>query len=69
MACRIFSWFFDQGGVIPIVRGGGINQPGMDVALQLLNENKWFHIFSEGGTSPWALVDAHSRAAILNRIC
>ncbi|KAJ3189519.1 hypothetical protein HDU85_003150 [Gaertneriomyces sp. JEL0708] len=42
------SWFFASGRVIPIVRGDGIYQPAMDLAIQKLKNNEWVHIFSEG---------------------
>ncbi|KAJ3300478.1 hypothetical protein HK104_000063 [Borealophlyctis nickersoniae] len=45
---RVFSWFFGAGQVIPIVRGDGIYQPAMDLALEKLNLNRWVHIFPEG---------------------
>ncbi|KAJ3012128.1 hypothetical protein HKX48_006432 [Thoreauomyces humboldtii] len=45
---RTTAWFFASGRVIPIVRGDGIHQPGMDLAVEKLNENGWVHIFSEG---------------------
>ena len=44
----VYSWFFKNGGILPIVRGQGIYQQGMEDALSLLNESKWIHIFSEG---------------------
>ncbi|TPX69813.1 hypothetical protein SpCBS45565_g02171 [Spizellomyces sp. 'palustris'] len=45
---RVTAWFFGSGRVIPIVRGDGIYQPAMDLAIQKLNKNGWVHIFSEG---------------------
>ncbi|KAI9089385.1 acyltransferase-domain-containing protein [Phlyctochytrium arcticum] len=42
------SWFFASGRVIPTVRGDGIYQPALNLALEKLNENGWVHIFSEG---------------------
>ena len=33
---------------MPIIRGNGIYQPCMNEALNLLNQKKWVHIFSEG---------------------
>ncbi|KAI8913940.1 Tafazzin [Powellomyces hirtus] len=42
------AWFFASGRVIPIVRGDGIYQPAMNLAVEKLNDNGWVHIFSEG---------------------
>ncbi|KAI8924280.1 acyltransferase-domain-containing protein [Entophlyctis helioformis] len=42
------SWFFGAGQVLPIVRGTGVYQPSMNRAVDLLNDNRWVHIFSEG---------------------
>jgi monolysocardiolipin acyltransferase len=42
------SRFFSAGRVIPIVRGSGIYQRGMDHAIEVLNNNGWIHLFPEG---------------------
>ncbi|KAI8589199.1 acyltransferase-domain-containing protein [Geranomyces variabilis] len=42
------SWFFGSGQVIPTVRGDGVFQPAIDVALAKLAHNGWIHIFPEG---------------------
>ncbi|KAJ3153960.1 hypothetical protein HDU89_008827 [Geranomyces variabilis] len=42
------SWFFGSGQVIPTVRGDGVFQPAIDVALTKLAHNGWIHIFPEG---------------------
>ena len=42
------SWFFGHGQVIPIVRGGGIYQPAMTHALNILNTDRWLHFFPQG---------------------
>lgn len=45
---RVDSWFFSTGQVIPIVRGQGLNQPGVAKALQVLDAGEWVHVFPEG---------------------
>ncbi|KAH9272512.1 hypothetical protein BASA83_005321 [Batrachochytrium salamandrivorans] len=42
------SWVFETGQALPIVRGDGIYQPVMNQAVDLLNDNRWVHIFPEG---------------------
>lgn len=44
----LFSWFFTCGQVIPIERGDGIHQPAMARATEILNQDGWIHVFSEG---------------------
>jgi monolysocardiolipin acyltransferase len=45
---RIYSRFFSSGQIIPIVRGYGVHQFGVDYAIKKLNENGWVHLFPEG---------------------
>jgi monolysocardiolipin acyltransferase len=45
---RVRSWFFKCGQTLPIIRGDGINQPTMDLAIDYLNNDLWIHIFPEG---------------------
>lgn len=52
----LYSWFFKSGGIIPIERGAGVYQSGMDTALELMAQNRWFHVFSEG----FLILKAHS---------
>lgn len=40
--------FFQSGKVMPIVRGGGIDQPVMQSAAGLVAQGGWLHIFPEG---------------------
>jgi 1-acyl-sn-glycerol-3-phosphate acyltransferase len=43
------SWLFTAGRSVPIVRGGGIDQPGMRYLRDRLAEGAWVHMFPEGG--------------------
>jgi monolysocardiolipin acyltransferase len=43
------SWFFTAGKCAPIVRGGGIEQPAMNLLRDRLRAGDWVHIFPEGG--------------------
>jgi len=45
---KFHALFFAFGKSIPIVRGDGPNQPGMDFALDRLNEGSWLHLYPEG---------------------
>ncbi|XP_078485065.1 tafazzin-like [Ciona intestinalis] len=42
------NYFFGMGKVIPLGRGEGVFQRGMDFAVDRLNNNEWIHIFPEG---------------------
>jgi monolysocardiolipin acyltransferase len=44
----IYSWFFSAGQAIPIERGKGVYQPGMDDSLGIVNKGGWLHFFPEG---------------------
>lgn len=46
---KLTGLFFSQGKCVPIVRGAGFNQPGFHYLQEKLTENKWVHIFPEGG--------------------
>jgi 1-acyl-sn-glycerol-3-phosphate acyltransferase len=43
------AWFYSSGRVVPIVRGAGIAQPGMEFLRDRLAGGEWVHMFPEGG--------------------
>lgn len=45
------AWLFTAGKSVPIVRGAGVDQPGMRYLADRLREGEWVHIFPEGGRS------------------
>ena len=51
---RVHASFFAHGKSIPVVRGDGVRQPGMEFCLSRLREGQWVHVYPEGkvNTSP-----------------
>ncbi len=46
---RLKGFIFSAGKCVPIIRGGGLDQPGFSFLLDRLKNGEWVHIFPEGG--------------------
>jgi monolysocardiolipin acyltransferase len=46
---RIKAWLFTAGRSVPIMRGAGLDQPGVNFLRDRLREGDWVHLLPEGG--------------------
>ncbi|CAH3159833.1 unnamed protein product [Pocillopora meandrina] len=45
------TFLFSRAKAIPVIRGDGIFQKGVDVAIEQLNKGEWIHVFPEGAVN------------------
>jgi|GEM_PF-1181773 len=48
---KLKGLLFSSGKCVPLIRGGGLEQPGFDFLRERLLKGEWVHIFPEGGRS------------------
>lgn len=52
------------GKCIPVVRGGGVNQPAVDLCIEKLRLGEWVHIFP-GQQNSWGKLTGVSQFLLL----
>ena len=68
---RLKGLIYSGGKCVPIMRGGGLNQPGFDFLINRLKLGEWVHIFPEGGRTrdPMHLLQLPLKLGIGKLIC
>ena len=63
------AWFSNAGKCVPIIRGAGVDQLGLDFLVSRLKARDWVHVFPEGGRtrSPQALLKETFKSGV-NRL-